>query len=271
MNRSNWPVTSREYKLMLNADRFKDREQGSEAFWSLVDFLVDKQGGKPEKYKKVKKKKRRTWYADTAGLALRRHGFVLRLREEEGEVKKYKITLKCRASDRYVSASQDVSSSEEGKTKFEEDIMPPFTSKFAHSTAVRTNELPSLGEMDKAVALFPGLKALEIPGNTPIETVNSFTAYEIALWIGKIYFGEGPKIKACLTFWYLLGEEDELPLVAEFSFDYDVLKRPPEDHLEQFPTQVVAGTNRFFKTLQKQSGWINFNATTKTAYAYDAL
>jgi hypothetical protein len=32
-----------------------------------------------------------------------------------------------------------------------------------------------------------------------------------------------PKIKASLSFWYVTGEEDEWPLVGEFSFDYDVL------------------------------------------------
>ena len=45
MDISNHPVTSREYKLMLNVDRFKDREQASQEFLSLLDFLVSKEGG----------------------------------------------------------------------------------------------------------------------------------------------------------------------------------------------------------------------------------
>jgi hypothetical protein len=45
MDRSNRSVTSREYKLMLNVDRFRDREQASQEFLSLLDFLVKKERG----------------------------------------------------------------------------------------------------------------------------------------------------------------------------------------------------------------------------------
>ena len=34
----NRPVTSREYKLMLNIDHFRDRDQGVQDFWELVKF-----------------------------------------------------------------------------------------------------------------------------------------------------------------------------------------------------------------------------------------
>ena len=78
---------------------------------------------------------------------------------------------------------------------------------------------------------------------------------------------------AGLSFWYLLGESEELPLVGEFSFDYDVLKngKSDRDKLEQFPLPVVGGANRLFQALQKQAKWINFQATTKTAYAYNGF
>ena len=45
----NKPITSREYKLILNADRFKDRQPGTEAFWELIECLVEKLGGKAGK------------------------------------------------------------------------------------------------------------------------------------------------------------------------------------------------------------------------------
>jgi hypothetical protein len=45
MSETNFPVTSREYKLMLNTDRFKDRAQGSKVFLELIDFLITKEGG----------------------------------------------------------------------------------------------------------------------------------------------------------------------------------------------------------------------------------
>jgi hypothetical protein len=63
MDQSNLPVTSREYKLMLNVDRFKIRSEGSDAMWSLVEFLILKQGGDADA--DVEEKIRRTWYLDT--------------------------------------------------------------------------------------------------------------------------------------------------------------------------------------------------------------
>ena len=71
MNATNRPVTSREYKLILNADRFKDRLEGSQTFWNLVEFLVVKQGGKIH-LRQNEERVRRTWYHDTPGLDSRR-------------------------------------------------------------------------------------------------------------------------------------------------------------------------------------------------------
>ncbi len=45
MNPSNYPVTSREYKLMLNVDRFMDRDRGAQVFLGLIEFLIKKAGG----------------------------------------------------------------------------------------------------------------------------------------------------------------------------------------------------------------------------------
>lgn len=275
MAQSNRPITSREYKLMLNADRFKDRRQGVLAFWNLVHFLVTKQNGviiEPQN----EEKRRRTSYLDTVGLDLHQHGFALRLRQES-EQEEYKVTLKYRGPDRYISANQDLSSSEEGKTKFEEDILPPLISKFAHSTTVEFKTPPDLANVNKMVGLFPGLKTLNLPGDTSVETVNGFEAYEIVHHVGKIRFNEELLVKASLSFWYWLAEgepappEDRFPLVAEFSFDYDAAPEPDEHTLENFPPQMVAQANRLFGSLQKQSGWIDLSGTTKTAFGYEGF
>jgi hypothetical protein len=114
--------------------------------------------------------------------------------------------------------------------------------------------------------------ALDIVGDTPVGKVNGFEAHEIARWVGQLKFEEEPIVKACLSFWYLMGSENELPLIVEFSFDYD-LPEEPEDSaaLEHYPIPVAAGAYGFFMALQRQSDWVNFHATTKTAYAYEAL
>lgn len=266
MRQENRSITSREYKLMVNVDRFWERESSSLAFWRLVEFLALKQSGKVVK-EQHKEEKRVTWYLDTPEFALRKQGFVLRVREESGKKgKEYKTTLKYRSSDRYMSASQNVASSQAGTFKFEEDILPPFRSKFSHSNAIKTKKLPDLSNIDNLITLFPGLETLNLSKKTPINIVNDLQVQEIFRKVAQIEFGELPKVKLGLSFWYLFGQAEELPLVGEFSFDYD-----DETKSEKFPIQVVAGTNRWFQSLQKQSGWFNFNATTKTSYAYDSF
>src|SRR5215204_1777898 len=271
MDISNRPVTSREYKLMLNMDRFKDREQASQEFLSLLEFLVEKEGGTIVE-KQNEEERRYISYLDTPEGALHQQGFALRLREEADDEEEFQLNLKYRASDRYISAAQDLSSPQEGKTKFEEDILPPFISKFSHSTSIETDADPELGSMQKVMDLFPGLRKLDIDENIPVETVNDFEVLEVVRKLCKLKFGDAPIIKASLSFWYLTGEEDEWPLVGEFSFDYDVPDSgADEDELETYPPQVVEGANRLFNALQKQEGWISFSTTTKTAFALEGL
>ena len=282
MTISNQPITSREYKLMLNAGRFVDRQQGIRTFWRLVKFLLAKQ--ERDQPLEIEEQddmlQRKTWYVDTPSLAMRQKGFVLRLREEQDNNKPFKVTLKYRSSDRYLSAFQDTCT-EGGEYKFEEDIIPPFASKYSNSTSFRKkNKAPKLETMDDAVELFPGLKGVEVPDDTELRRVNAFEAQEFVHWVGKIQFANEPVVKCAMSFWYLVGEPNELPLVAEFSFDYDQPDledlecgkvNPNAGALEQFPAPLVDKTGRFFRALQKQDGWMNFRATTKTAYAYEAF
>lgn len=268
MSETNLPVTSREYKLMLNTDRFKDRAQGSKVFLELIDFLIKKEGGTVIE-RQDKEERRRTSYLDTADLALRQKGFALRLREEAKNG--FKINLKYRASDRYISAAQDVSSPRSDDTKFEEDILPPFISKFSHSTSIESETLPDLSSIREVVALFPGVAKLGIDQDAPIKTVNDFVAEEVVRKLCKFQFKEAPTIKASLSFWYLTKEENDWPLVAEFSFNYEMLGQPDKGKPDQYPTHVVEGANGFFRALQSQVGWLDLNGTTKTAFALEVL
>jgi hypothetical protein len=101
--------------------------------------------------------------------------------------------------------------------------------------------------------LLPGLRELDIDENTPVETLNDFKVLEVVRKLCKLEFGEEPIIKASLSFWYLTGEEDERPVVGEFSFDYDVLDGEADrEKLEMYPHRVVDGANRLFNALHKQ-------------------
>jgi hypothetical protein len=286
MNQQNQPVTSREYKLALNVDRFADRVEGARRFWKLLAFLAP-QAGFVVYCEQEKEMRRDTWYLETPGFELQRHGFNLRVRSELNENGKlgYKITLKYRNADRYVSTSQDVSCPKAKKKdfKFEEDILPPFISKFSHSASLEFNELPPLDTVSEAAKLFPGLAALDISPDTRLVTANDFIAHEVVRWIGQLVPDKTPiapgttpdfVVKLCLNFWYLIGkEDDELPLVAEFSFDYDALQKNADqsEALEQFPPELVTGASRLFLELQDHTSWVRSSSITKTAFALEAL
>lgn len=265
---TNLPVTSREYKLMLGVNRFKQRDEGIAAFFQLVKFLLAKEGGNITE-EQTEVEQRITSYLDTPELALRQQNFSLRLREE-GPDNGFQVNLKYRASDRYLSAAQDVSSSEKGKAKFEEDIMPPFNSKYSHSVTIKKKPRPELNTMEQVIALFPSLASLAIPPGTPVKTIKNFEAVEIVRKLCKFQFARSRAAKASLSFWYLPGNEDNWPLVAEFSFDYDS-SPTAEGELESYPTALVTGANNLFSALQNQVGWIDLSGTTKTAFALEAL
>ena len=267
MSQINLPLTSREFKMMLNVDRFQDRVAGAAAFWKLVTFIaVKKEGGQIVK-EQNEEETRVTSYLDTPGAALRQHGLILRLRKESAT--KFNANLKYRSPDRYLSAARDVSSPQADENKFEEDVLPPHSAQLSKSTRVKFKADPAIKSISDVVALFPGVKPLAIPDETPVVTAGGFEAQEVVRKIGQLSFG-GPAVKAALSFWYLLGEPGELPMVGEFSFDYEAEQTGPGE-LEQFHPETVEGVNRFFNSLQAHAGWFNPNLTTKTAFVLDSL
>ena len=250
---------------MLNSHRFKDRDQGADEFLELIVFLITKEGGRViERQNKIER--RQTSYLDTPQFTLRQNGCSLRLREEANG---FQLNLKYREADRYVSAGRDVSASSEGKIKFEEDIIPPFTSKFSHSNSIESAERPQLEAMKEVTSLFPGLKELDIDENTRVTTANNFKALEVTRKLCKFQFEKMEILKASLSFWYLLNET-HWPLVAEFSFDYDATKKV-EGELESYSPSVVNGASGFFRSVLNQAGWLDLTTTTKTAFALEVL
>ena len=288
MTPTNRPITSREYKLLLNTERFRDRIGGARLFWQVLSFLVQNQGNSviPDHADPDKdaEKRRTTWYLDTPGYELQRANVTLRVREEQDAGKPYKVTLKYRAPDRYTAAGCDVSCTEEVKAddlKFEEDVVPPFVSKFAYSVSFKTSDLPSLETLKDALDFFPGLRAFDIPAATPLVAVNGFRAHEVMHYIGKLTLDKMPTaraarlpdfvVKVALSHWYLRPDENDYPLVTEFSFSYDANAEDKDDRLEKFPPTVVAGANRLFRDIQNQAGWLAQFGSTKTAYVFEVL
>ena len=251
---------------MLNSHRFKDRNQGSEEFQELIAFLIKKEGGEVVE-RQNKEETRHTSYLDTPQFALRQNGYSLRLREEKAD--EFQLNLKYRDADRYVSAGKDLSSTSKGKLKFEEDIIPPFTSRFSHSNSIESTEKPKLDHMSAVTSLFPGLKEIEIDEHTPVITANKLRVFELTRKLCKFQFDDTQILKASLSFWYLL-DEKHWPLVAEFSFDYDAAKTE-EGELESYSPVMVKRASAFFRSLQNHGGWLDLTTSTKTAFALEVL
>ena len=96
-------------------------------------------------------KERYVWYLDTFQFQIKEHRFLLRIRKEknkdddnnglDGDNIQYVIDLKCRNSDRYISASYNLTPNlieDKKKNKiefeFEEDIVP----KVENSNPIKT-------------------------------------------------------------------------------------------------------------------------------------
>lgn len=204
---------------LLNCDRFSNRTQGCEEFLEIVEFLAKQHDG-TFKARQNTEEERHTWYIDTPDLALQQQKFILRIREDKHEPQ-CRVMLKYRSSDRYLSALQPVSSPKQ-KSKFEEDITPPFISKFSKSCSAKFLQKPELKTVRDIVELFPGIKDLGIALQSPVKTVNGFTAHEVASKVGQIEFDDQKLVvNVRFSFWYLFDRADGFPLIGEFSFDYD--------------------------------------------------
>jgi hypothetical protein len=275
---------------LLNTERFRDRIAGAKLFWQVLAFLVENQGNEvipePTDPDKDTELRRTTWYLDTPGYELQRANVTLRVRNEAGEKKPFKVTLKYRMPDRYTAAgcdpAPDPGKVKKSDIKFEEDVIPPFVSKFSYSASFRADELPRIETMQDAIDLFPGLEQQGVSTTTPLRIVNGFRAHEVMHYIGKLKLDKMPAtralelpdfvVKVALSHWYLQENQDDYPLVTEFSFDYDAVGQDGgDDSLEKFPPTVVAGANRLFSDVQNQAGWLSPFGMTKTAYLFEVL
>lgn len=266
---SNLPVTSREYKILLISRKFTDLKAGIDGFCSEIKNILNDLEGNFIEYEETIK--RTTWYLDTRKSELQKNNYILRIREEQDSNKRFKITLKYRHSDRYMSASKDLRASMRFKHKFEEDILPPFTSKFSHSAFIKKNELPCLNNVADAVEIFHCLGELDLNGNSDLISPNRFTAFETTHWIGAFDFENNGNINACLNFWHKSNKHKGVPLIAEFSFDYNSAE-VNENELERYKLINVLKSNELFLKLQKIYSWIDKSPSrTKTQLAYNIL
>jgi hypothetical protein len=274
-------LTSREYKVMLDHLRFTEPQKAVSAFWTELKRQAETIGVEA-KGALTDLQRRTISFLDTPDHSFRQNEFVLRRRKADGELQ---YTLKCRSPDRYIAAGAPIEASKsinaqkgvKPKQKLEEDIVPPFISRFSHSNTLTfaPGVTPSFGEIPETVedcaAIFPVFETLivngrKLSGKTSVNPVNGLEAYERVFEGGTLHFHakddleESVKASVALILWSL-GAQGR-PLVAEFSFKY---KDKDED--QHFNRNMAVEAKRCFERIQTMD-WILRDGRTKTAYAY---
>ena len=263
-------VTSREYKVMLSPSRLDGDEATMtaqvQAFWAefkaaLAPLDIPTTGS----FSGVKAR-RLIRFFDTDAHSLHSDSYIVREREDI-ETGEREVTLKFRHADRYVAADRrmDAESAAEVKTKFEEDVKPPFVSVFSFSTTLPLESGHVLEQVRDVAPLFPGLtEALdELPVDQPLVLVGDFVGHEIVLEGATLLLGKRDIEAECaLVVWYDEGAADTTPVVAEFSFKYG-------DDQEDYRGSIARDAYEILRILQGGlDGWVDAKSMTKTAFVY---
>jgi hypothetical protein len=263
-------VTSREYKVMLLPARFPGTDGQVlpvvEQFWADVGVLlapveVDTQGS----FDRVKAH-RRIRFFDTSDNGLNRQRYIFRERVDVDSGER-EVTLKYRHPDRYVAQDRDMDSSidKDTKTKFEEDIKPPFVSVFSYSTTAPIGRDAAFGLVDHVVELFPGCSdhLRGIRSGDPIAIVGEFTARELVLEGGSLLLGKRDAEAECaMVIWHDDDDPATPPVCAEFSFKYG-----GED--EDYRGSVARDAHDVLSLLHTDlPDWAHSEPKTKTAFVY---
>jgi hypothetical protein len=263
-------VTSREYKVMLRASLFDGDDaamrQAVDRFWSDVAKALEPLDiPTTETFSEVKAR-RLIRFFDTDEHMLHGDSYIVREREDMATGER-EVTLKFRHPDRYIAADRSMAAAKasEVKTKFEEDVKPPFTSVFSFSTTQPLESGQVLKQMSDVADLFPGLAdALEdLPHDAPLVLVKDFVGREVVLEGAQLLLGSRDMAADCaLVVWYDEGEMDTTPVVAEFSFKYG-------DEEEQYRASVAKDAYAILGLLQNGlTDWVDPNPRTKTAFVY---
>lgn len=272
MLRYNRPITSRELKLMLKAKKFTDRDKAiKKKVIPTLSSQIQKHGGNIKQ--DIEEKECRIWYLDTKKHELNKnHNFFLRIRQE---LNSYDITLKCRHPDRYISASYDLSHPAERSRlkfkgfKFEEDITPPFHSRFSSQVRFEDHKNPELKTFQDILSIYPDLTSLNIPPDEKLKKVNKFEAVEISYKLGDIVFADGNKVVSEMSMWFL-PDKNKNPIIVELDFDCKAkeIAESNQTSLEEFPPSLIKNMNNLYSSLQRENIVDLAISRTKTEFAY---
>lgn len=282
-------LASREYKIMLDPNRFGPSDQLEKvggAFWSELmhvgnEFGVTELSDKPDW---EKPELRRVSFWDTARHDLQSRDYVLRRRESHRKKngdKKVKATLKRRHADRVIAADIHVSKSDafisgpsdgEIGRKFEEDVKPigkgRQRSLFSHSLTWKNGKDDiQLDRVDRVERLFPGFAdavGLDLSDSLVVVGRGSVDEYVLTMKKNRLHLSGAPdvSIDAALVAWYESG--CQTPAVVEFSYRYEGTE-------VDFSPGAAAGAADLLRLLDVELfDWRSATNLTKTQWMYSS-
>ncbi|MBJ9952009.1 MULTISPECIES: hypothetical protein [unclassified Acinetobacter] len=259
-------VTSREYKLLLQADKFSYANESADVntYMQQAKNIIAQQINRTVSGSMVLDKQRQIRFYDSpSSCLLNNMGYSFRERIENGASE---VTLKFRSFDHYLSNFADLSSPTTGaKTKLEDDITQTATQGFLVGSSKSTT-VPNTRTINKFLDIhthFPKFKeTFGISDNQVLSQVGGLTIYERSYRGVSIDLGEFDA-DVDMSLWYTQVPSTGLkPAVVEVSFKY-------QDPNANYTNKVVQRAAISFSALKSLS---NYNAPsstqTKTQFVY---
>jgi len=249
---------------MLDHRRFSNRRDGIRQLQQLLEQLLDSHGLKRQGVF-GKAEKRKIAFLDTPSFQLHRSQLILRHRKDRGSEGLGDFTLKCRSEDRYLAAGIDLQPVEgvPCKSKFEEDIAPPFSTRYSQSITVSDRHVRKPDSLGQIAVIFPTLARLSEAGvnadaDVPLTIVSDFRPRERVYQGLKFWLSDTQPATIALILWSLTWKSPAL--CAELSFRYG-------DTKELYTYPIASAAHGLFTALQSHPSCLP-NAPTKTQLAY---
>ncbi len=265
-------VGSREYKVMLLPERFagtdEEARRAVDAFWADLSRMLNDMDIPTEGSFSEVKAHRRIRFFDTAERGFNGQRYIFRERiDVEGDERE--VTLKYRHSDRYVAQDRDMDAKVKGggevKTKFEEDVKPPFVAVFSYSTTVVVDADQQFARVDDVAEMFPGLadKLRDLDPKSDLAVVRDFCARELVLVGGEVLLGKRDIAAECaMVIWHDDADVAGPPVCVEFSFKYG-------NDAEDYAGTVTRDAHDVLQAITaKLTDWVHPEPKTKTAFVY---
>lgn len=265
------PIQAREYKLLLNQERFRDHH-ALHKFWKLAHHAAGNVGIEIGKFEDIPEPRiRDVEFFDTPHYKLYENGFILRRRGEYRHgipQSSYEVVLKFRHPDRAVAAKTDVRPLLPCNhvIRFKEEILPPHDDAigmrriYSHNCELDTPHESLLRQFHTAEQVFPVLQHIGANSKVALVQVHGAVIEERLHQICELDFGGKLSAKATVAVWRVRTAEH--PMVAELSFQLKF------DRLEEVHRKPLERSELFYTGLQSAaSDWIQ-RGTTKTALVY---